>query len=232
LTQSSEQVHGGTYAGKLAYNFASGGNDFVVFVQTFPLGGQPNQVSAWVLGDGSKHYLNVWIQDAKGETWQFTFGQVKHSGWQQMVAWLDPAAKWPVGHIDGPSNGALDYPIDFRALVLDDVPDTYTGSGAIYIDDLYSAEGAAPPLLPTPSPEPTSEAATISYWADDTIVAQGDCTRLHWDVQNVREVYLNGVGVVGQGNRRVCPTATTTYRLKVVHLDGREQVLPVTVEVQ
>jgi hypothetical protein len=107
-----------------------------VFLQTHLLGGQPNQLSAWVYGDGSKHYLNVWIKDAKGETWQFPLGQVKHTGWQQMIAWLDPGASWPAGHIDGPSNGAVDYPIDFRGLVLDDVPDSYTGSGAIYIDDL------------------------------------------------------------------------------------------------
>jgi hypothetical protein len=74
--------------------------------------------------------------------------------------------------------------------------------------------------------------ATINYWVEDEKIAQGDCTRLHWDVQKVREIYLNGVGVVGQGNRRVCPTTTTTYRLKVIHLDGREEVFPVTVEVQ
>lgn len=232
FTQSSEQAHGGSYSGKLAYSFGSADNDFVIFMQTFFLGGQPNQISVWVYGDGGKHYLNAWVKDAKGETWQFTFGQVKHSGWQQMVAWLDAGAGWPAGHIDGPSNGAIDYPIDFRALVLDDVPDSYAGSGAIFVDDLYSVKGAAAPPAPAPTPGPTAGTATVSYWTEDEEIAQGACTRLHWDVQNVREVYLNNVGVVGQGNRKVCPTTTTTYRLKVIHLDGREEVFPVTIKVQ
>jgi hypothetical protein len=54
---------------------------------------------------------------------------------------------------------------------------------------------------------------------------------LHWDVENVREVYLGGEGVVGHGDREVCPSATTTYRLRVVLHDGSEQVYEVTVEV-
>lgn len=232
FTQSSGQAYGGSYSGELAYSFGSADNDFVIFLQTFLLGGQPNQISAWVYGDSSKHYLNAWVRDAKGETWQFTFGQVKHSGWQQMVAWLDASAGWPAGHIDGPSNGAIDYPIDFRALVLDDVPDSYTGSGTIFVDDLYSVQGAAAPPAPEPNPGPTAGTATINYWTEDEEIAQGACTRLHWDVQNVREIYLNGVGVVGQGNRKVCPTTTTTYRLKVIHLDGHEEVFPVTIKVQ
>jgi hypothetical protein len=233
FTQSSEQTHSGSHSGKLAYNFPTGGNDFVVFAQTFPLGGQPNLISAWVYGDGSKHYLNVWIKDAGGETWQFTLGQVKHTGWQQMTAWLDPGAPWPAGHIDGPSNGTVDYPIDLRALVLDDVPDSYIGSGAIYVDDLRCDEGAAP--QPTATAKPTSgpppAAASIRFWADETTIAGGNCTRLRWEVQNVREVYLDGEGVVGQGNRKVCPGATTTYVLRVVHLDRTVTQHAVTVQV-
>ncbi|HFD39798.1 MAG TPA: hypothetical protein ENJ31_08165, partial [Anaerolineae bacterium] len=195
FTQSAEQAHSGAYAGKLAYNFPTGGNDFVVFLHTFPLGGRPNRVSAWVYGDGRKHYLNIWIKDAKGETWQFTMGQVKHTGWQQMDAWIDPTAPWPAGHIDGPSNGAVDYPIDFRALVLDDVPDSFAGSGAIYIDDLSCAQASPPPPTPTPTTPPSAPAPVVSFRADATTLSAGSCTRLRWDVENVREVYLDGQGV-------------------------------------
>jgi hypothetical protein len=234
FVQSSEQVHGGSHSGKLTYDFPSGGNDFVVFAQTFQLGGRPNQISAWVYGDGSKHYLNVWIKDAAGETWQFPLGQVKHTGWQQMVAWLDPAAPWPAAHIDGASNGAIDYPIDFRALVLDDVPDSYSGSGAIYLDDLRCDEGTQP--APTPQPTATTSAPpagapSITFTADETTISSGNCTRLHWDVQNVREVYLDGEGVVGQGKKKVCPTSTTSYVLRVVLLDGTVVERTVTIQV-
>jgi hypothetical protein len=233
FTQSSEQVHGGAYAGKLAYDFPSGSNDFVVFLQSFPLGGQPNQVSAWVYGDGSKHYLNIWIRDTNAEIWQFSLGQIKHSGWQQMTAWLDPAAAWPAGHIDGPSNGAIDYPIDFQALVLDDVPDGYSGRGAIYVDDLRCDQGTAPQPTATTQPpsQPPADAATIRFWADRTTLASGDCTLLHWEVQSVREVYLDGKGVIGEGQKEVCPAATQTYVLRVVHLDGKATEHPITIEV-
>jgi hypothetical protein len=231
FVQSSEQVHGGAHAGKLAYDFPSGSNDFVVFLQTHPLGGRPNQTSAWVYGNGSKHYLNVWIEDAAGETWQFPLGQVQHTGWQQMAAWLDPAAPWPAGHIGGPSNGVVDYPIDFRALVLDDIPDSFAGSGAIYVDDLRCDETGAPPPLPTSTPTSTPSPPGINFRADEYTITSGNCTWLRWDVDNVREVYLDGQGVVGHGQRQVCPSATTVYRLRVVYLDGTDDVYPLTITV-
>lgn len=236
FTQSSEQAHSGSHSGKLAYNFPSGGNDFVVFSQTFRLGGRPNQISAWVYGDGSKHYLNIWLKDANGETWQFTLGQVKHTGWQQMTAWLDPGAPWPAGHIDGPANGAVDYPIDFRAVALDDVPDSYSGSGAIYLDDLRCDEGSQPTATPKPTAttKPTSgppPAASIRFWADEYTITSGACTRLRWEVDNVREVYLDDEGRIGHDKQKVCPTATRTYVLRVVHLDGTVTEHPLTINV-
>ena len=122
------------------------------------MGGQGNAVTAWVYGDNSGYYLNVWIKDAQGEVWQFTFGQIQHVGWQQMVAPLDVLGAWPAGHVSGLANGALDYPINFHALVLDDAPDSIMGSGVIYIDELSCAEGSAitsPPVLPPGQPGPS-----------------------------------------------------------------------------
>jgi len=236
FVQTSEQVHGGAYAGKLAYSFPGAGNDYVVFLQTYELGGRPNQIGAWVYGDGVGSYLNVWIQDAQGETWQFPLGQVQHTGWQQMVARLDPAAAWPAGRIDGPSNGAIDYPIDFRALVLDDVPDEYAGTGAIFVDDLRSDEAGQPAPAPSPTPEPTEQppeapAPAIQFWADDTTLEAGQSTLLHWHVENVQEIYLDDEPVTGpDGQREVQPAETTTYRLRVVHQAG-EETLEVTLTV-
>lgn len=142
FTQSTEQVYAGSFSGKLAYNFPTGGNDYVVFLKTYPLGGQGSQIRAQVYGDGSGHFLNCWIRDAGGEVWQFTFGQINHTGWQQMNAYLGVPQSWPSGHVSGPANGIVDYPVDFQALVLDDAPDTYAGSGVIYIDELYCGEGS------------------------------------------------------------------------------------------
>lgn len=231
FAQSSEQVHGGTQAGRLDYSFPSGDNDFVVFLQTFRLEGRPNQLTAWVHGDGSGHYLNAWILDAAGETLQFTFGRVRHSGWQQMVAWLQPGDPWPAGNIDGPSNGAVDYPISLRALVLDDAPDSFSGSGTIYLDDLGYGEASAPPATATNTPAPTAPGPIIQFWADDTTISAGEATVLRWHVENVSAIYLNGDPVTGpDGSRRVRPSTTTTYRLRVVY-PGGEEVLRVTITV-
>ena len=78
-----------------------------------------------------------------------SFGQIKHTGWGELTAILDPGQPWPAGHVSGPDNGVIDYPISFQALVLDDAPDSYIGSGTIYLDDLASRQIVA---LPTPPP--------------------------------------------------------------------------------
>jgi mannosyltransferase len=72
---------------------------------------------------------------------------------------------------------------------------------------------------------------SITFTADDAAIVEGDCTRLRWDVENVREVYLDGTGVVGQGDLEVCPTATTNYELEVIQLDGQTAVNRVEVAV-
>jgi hypothetical protein len=77
-----------------------------------------------------------------------------------------------------------------------------------------------------------SEPPSIHFWADESVVSRGACTSLRWDVENVREVYLQGAGVVGQGDREVCPTADGVYELRVVHRDGTETRRVVNVAVE
>ncbi len=149
LSRVNTQAHSGNYAGRLSYNFPSAGNDYVVFLQSRPLAGDPNAISVWVYGDNSGHYLNLWLKDARGQTWQMSFGQIDHTGWRELTAILDPGQPWPAGHVSGPDNGVIDYPITFQALVLDDAPDSYSGSGTIYLDDLFSREMVA---FPTATP--------------------------------------------------------------------------------
>jgi len=234
--RSSAQAHSGDYSGRLAYNFPTSSNDFVVFMWRQALDEQPNQIRAWVYGDGAGHYLNIWIRDNAGQTWQFTFGQVNHRGWGQMNAYLDPGQPWPTGHISGPDNGVVDYPISFQGLVFDDVPDSYGGSGTIYVDDLESVQGGGP-ATPTPtSPPPPTVSPTrftspsVDFRADRTELDIWECTTLRWDVENVREVYLDGRGVVGHGTREVCPLETTTYTLRVVFYDGSTEEQSLTIK--
>jgi len=140
LTQTTEQVHDGQYAARLTYEFSREIDDFVVFWHTRSVPGQPNAFTAWVYGDGSGHYLYIWLKDSEGQGWQAPLGRLGHVGWRQMTAWLDPERGliW-TPQLGGLDNGVVDYPIKFRGLVVDDVPNDFIGSGAIYIDQLAAA---------------------------------------------------------------------------------------------
>jgi hypothetical protein len=145
FTRSTSQVYQGTYAGQLSYNFATSGNDYVVFLQSRQLAGTPSAILANIYGDGSGHFLNVWIKDVQGQSWQMSFGRISHTGWQQMSAGLSPDQPWPSGPISGADNGQIDYPISFQGIVLDDAPDSFNGRGTIFIDDLTSRSGESLP---------------------------------------------------------------------------------------
>jgi hypothetical protein len=79
-----------------------------------------------------------------------------------------------------------------------------------------------PPAPPQPPEQPKKPQApmTISFRADRTQLKAGECTRLRWDVEHVKEVYLDGQGVVGHSSRQVCPKATHTFVLHIVHYGG------------
>jgi serine/threonine protein kinase len=176
LLQSTEQVHDGTYAAELAYDFPGEDKDFVVFMRPVTLNGEPNAIRVWVYEDGSGSFLNVWIRDAQGQRWQSTFGQLDGSGWNQREAVVQVGQPWPWGHIDGPDNGVVDYPIQFNALVLDRVSGPLSGS--IHVDDLSYASTDEVPIIATPtdgatvvdgspSPGPTAyQSEDISYHDD------------------------------------------------------------------
>jgi uncharacterized membrane protein len=77
-----------------------------------------------------------------------------------------------------------------------------------------------------------SERASIRFWSEEGELAPGDCTWLQWEVDDVREVYLQGEGVVGHDHRQVCPQTTTRYDLEVTHLDGTVTRHTVQIEVR
>ena len=158
LTQSTAQAQSGSRSAALAYDFPTANNDFVVFTQEHDIAGEPNLLRLWVHGDDSGHFLNAWIVDDEGQTWQVPFGRVTHRGWQQMEGRIATGQNWPWTHISGPNNDQVDYPIRFRSFVLDDSPDTFTGTGTIYLDDLSVATGQAG-SAPQPTAAPGATAA-------------------------------------------------------------------------
>ncbi|MBI3915035.1 MAG: SH3 domain-containing protein [Chloroflexi bacterium] len=66
-----------------------------------------------------------------------------------------------------------------------------------------------------------SPTAAIQFFVEpSTLWYLGQCTNLWWNIENVKEVYLSGVGVPGHGNMRVCPQRTTAYQLHIIKTDG------------
>jgi uncharacterized protein YraI len=141
FVQDQEIVHGGNNSGRIDYDFPAGvANNYVVFLRTIPLTGEPAALELWVDGDGSQHFLNAWVEDAQKQRWQFTFGRVNHTGWQKMTAPFDLAAGWPNQAVGSAATAAPVYPLSLYALVLDAYTDGQPFAGSIYVDDLKSVE--------------------------------------------------------------------------------------------
>lgn len=89
-----------------------------------------------------------------------------------------------------------------------------------------------PTTTPTPTPTTTpSPTPLIQFWAEATTIPAGGSTFLHWHVEHVLEIYLDGAPVTGpDGQQEVSPAVTTTYRLRVVY-SGGEETQEVTIEV-
>jgi len=54
------------------------------------------------------------------------------------------------------------------------------------------------------------------------VIALGGCAILKWNIQQVKEVHLNGEGVVGVAQKEDCPTTTghLIYTWTISNLDG------------
>lgn len=104
----------------------------------------------------------------------------------------------------------------------------------------------APPLptpAPTATPLPTATPApapapVLQFSASSTVINQGECTTLSWNVQNIQAVWVYPVGqpysqfpVTGQGSQQVCPQRTTTYEMRVLLRDGSVQTQQITIQV-
>ena len=142
LTQTGEQVHSGRASAKLTYNFPTTENDYVVFIPSSPVAipNNSSKLGIWIYGDGSGHALNVWLRDSQGEVLQFRLGPVGSPGWHFVSTPLSGQVA-PSNVITQEQNRQLDFPVSLTAIVLDDDPNTATGSGTIYLDDMTASSG-------------------------------------------------------------------------------------------
>jgi hypothetical protein len=93
----------------------------------------------------------------------------------------------------------------------------------------------APTAVPAPT---TTPAPGVSFWADSTQLKAGQSTWIHWRVQNVKEIFFyqegqswQNHGVTSPGDQQVWPPATTTYYLRVVYNNGKEETFPLKITV-
>lgn len=107
------------------------------------------------------------------------------------------------------------------------------------VDDVPVIPAPAPPV-PTPAPTPVPPPSpTINFWADATVISEGECTALNWEVENIQAVWVYPQGtdyqdapMPGNGSMSVCPTQTTTYEMRVQNTDGSVEYRTVTITVQ
>jgi hypothetical protein len=88
-----------------------------------------------------------------------------------------------------------------------------------------------PPGAPTLTPAATAAPAQIAFYAETLEVDYKEpCTVLSWVANPAQAVYLDGESMLGRDSIFVCPAIPSqTYTLEVVMLDGRRQVLTLTI---
>ncbi len=83
----------------------------------------------------------------------------------------------------------------------------------------------------TEDPLPGSEdAISMEFYDDGHELIFGQCTTLHWIVENATSISLNGDSVEPQGLEYICPQSTTTY---ILHAQNAEEqkLEAITIEV-
>jgi len=101
-------------------------------------------------------------------------GRIGAPGWRQMAGTLAPNLPWPSGHLSGPDNGAVDYPVRFYALVVDR-PGGGPRSGQIYVDDVSVWQGEiSAPATPVPGPTdiPAGGTATPTVVGEPPVIGE------------------------------------------------------------
>ena len=83
-----------------------------------------------------------------------------------------------------------------------------------------TAPDAAPAAQETAAP---AAQVSISFWADENQIQQGDCTDLNWNVKHADSISLEGKAVSASGSQQVCPSQSTTYTLNASGTAGQKQ---------
>lgn len=196
----------------------------------------PSVVVPTVLMPGQIFQKAVRVRNSGTCIWDGTY-QLAFSGGNDPAAQMNGVAV-PVQGTVAPNQETLFY----LNLTTPVTPGLYQGTW-----ELRSREGVSfgerilvsvqvpnpPPPVPTPTP---SEQSNIQFSVDRTYIRPGECVNFYWRVENVNAVFFYAVGeeqagVGGVDQRSRCPTATTTFELRVVARDGSQVIRQITVSV-
>jgi heat shock protein HslJ/uncharacterized protein YraI len=140
--------------------------------------------------------------------------------------------QWWVTSVQSEPNGQGWVAVDFvQAFNVENVP--------VMQAPPLSAPTATPVPIPTLTPVPAATPQPVlQFFASNTVLNQGECTTLSWNVENIQAVWVYPVGqpytqfpVTGQGSQQVCPQQTTTYEMRVLLRDGTVQTQQITIQV-
>lgn len=124
----------------------------------------------------------------------------------------------PANAVASPPNILLEVPTR-RATPEFDIPTSTAG-----------AETATSTPTPTYTPTPMGTPIVV-FTAAQQLVPRGGCTIVGWNVQNVREVYYENIGVDGRGQKEECVDDTLEiFHLVVILQDGSSKLYTTTVQ--
>lgn len=70
------------------------------------------------------------------------------------------------------------------------------------------------------TPQPGTQ-VTVAFYPEVSFLSPGQCTNVIWNATGAVQTYYQGQIVAPSGSRQECPTATTTYILRVFTVDNR-----------
>jgi hypothetical protein len=89
---------------------------------------------------------------------------------------------------------------------------------------------STPFVEPSPTTPPYLGPPVVVFKPDNRSLERDQCTTVRWAVQNVREVYYEGIGVNGEGEREECiEDEDEVYTLAVVLSTGQSEIYTTTV---
>ncbi len=97
--------------------------------------------------------------------------------------------------------------------------------------DIPTSTPSEPTATFTPTPVPIFGTPMVIFAAKDPALEHDHCTTVKWDVENVRAVYYENLGVDGHGSKKECVHDNPgLYTLTIVLPNGGTQIYTTTVE--